>query len=91
MANFTVTNSDEIITPHFAAPTVTATGGTLSNGVANKAGILLRIFNSIFESRQSQAERDIARFITRSGGRLTDDIEREMTQRFLTGNWNPRQ
>jgi hypothetical protein len=64
------------------------TGG---NAVTNKAGILRRIFDAIFESRQKQADRDIARFLARSGGRLTDDIEREITQRLLTGNWNPRQ
>jgi hypothetical protein len=50
-----------------------------------------RIFDAIFESRQKQADRDIARFLARSGGRFTDDIEREITQRLLTGNWNPRQ
>jgi hypothetical protein len=62
-----------------------------SNAVANKAGILRRIFDAIFESRQKQVDRDIARFLARSGGRLTDDIEREMTQRLLTGNWNAHQ
>lgn len=66
----------------------TFTGG---NAVTNKAGVLRRIFDAIFESRQKQAGRDIARFLARSGGRLTDDIEREITQRLLTGNWNPRQ
>ncbi len=63
---------------------------TRSNAVANKAGVLRRIFDAIIESRQKQADRDIARFLARSGGRLTDDIEREMTQRLLTGNWNAR-
>ena len=66
----------------------TATG---SNAVANKAGVLRRIFDAIVEQRQKQADRDIARFLARSGGRLTDDMEREMTQRLLTGNWNTRQ
>jgi hypothetical protein len=72
--------------PYF--PYQTFTGG---NAVTNKAGVLRRIFDAIFESRQKQADRDIARFLARSGGRLTDDIEREITQRLLTGNWNPRQ
>ena len=72
--------------PYF--PYQTFTGG---NAVTNKAGILRRIFDAIFESRQKQADRDIARFLARSGGRLTDDIEREITQRLLTGNWSPRQ
>ena len=64
---------------------------TRSNAVTNKAGILRRIFDAIIESRQKQADRDIARFLARSGGRLTDDMEREMTQRLSTGNWSARQ
>ena len=64
---------------------------TGSNAVANKAGVLPRIFEAIFESRQKQTDRDITRLLARSGGRLTDDIEREMTQRLLTGNWNAHQ
>ena len=35
MANFTGTNSDEIITPSFVSSTVTATGGTLPSNVAD--------------------------------------------------------
>ena len=62
-----------------------------SNAVANKAGILRRIFNAIIEPRQKQADREIARFLARSGGRLTDSMEREMTERLLTGNWNANQ
>jgi hypothetical protein len=72
--------------PYF--PYQTSTG---SNAVTNKVGVLRRIFDAIFESRQKQADRDIARFLARSGGRLTDDIEREIAQRLLTGNWSPRQ
>jgi hypothetical protein len=64
---------------------------TRSDPVASKAGVLRRFFDAIIESRQKQADRDIARFLARSGGRLTDDIEREMTQRLLTGNWGARQ
>ena len=60
---------------------------TKSNAEANKAGVLRRIFDAISEPRQKQADRDIARLLARSGGRLTDDMEREMTQRLLTGNW----
>jgi hypothetical protein len=41
---------------------------TRSNPVANKAGVLRRIFDAIIEPRQKQADRDIARFLARSGG-----------------------
>jgi hypothetical protein len=73
--------------PHFRDQ-ASATG---SNAVARKAGLLRRIFDAIVEQRQKQADRDIARFLARSGGRLTDDMEREMTQRLLTGDWSARQ
>ena len=57
----------------------------------NKPGILRRIFGAVFETRQEQIEREVTRFVTQSGGRITDDIEREIMQRFFTGNWNARQ
>jgi hypothetical protein len=91
MANFTLTSSDEIATPGLVSRTVMTTGEILSNSGANKVGLLLRICNSIFEWRRKQADRHIADFLARSGGRLTDNMEREMTQRLLTGDWSYRQ
>jgi len=38
------------------------------------------------ESRQRQTDREIARFLARSGGRLTDDMERRLTQYLLSRN-----
>jgi hypothetical protein len=64
---------------------------TRINAVATKTGVLRRIFDAIFEPRQKQIDRDITRFLARSGGRFTDDIEREMMQRLLTSNWNAHQ
>ena len=58
---------------------------------ANKRGILRRIFGAIFETRQDQIEREVARFVARSGGRITDDIERQIMQHFFASNWNARQ
>ena len=66
-----------------------ASGG--GKTVANKPGLLRRILNAIFESHQKQTDRDVARFFIRSGGRLTDELEREMTQRLFKGNWDTRQ
>lgn len=54
--------------------------GVAGNVAAKRAGILRRIYDAIMAARQRQADRDIARFITRSGGLLTDDIERAMTR-----------
>ena len=62
-----------------------------SNAVASKVGVLRRIFDAIFEPRQKQADRDATRLLARSGGRLTDDIERQITERLVTGNSNARQ
>jgi hypothetical protein len=53
-----------------------------------KAGILRRIFDAFMESRQRDVDRQIARFLAaRSGGTLTDGLEREISQRLLTSNW----
>ena len=64
--------------------------GEKSSAVVNRPGQLRRMLNTMLEWRQNQADRDMARFIARSGGRLTDEIEREMTQSLFKGNWNPR-
>src|SRR6516165_12404028 len=58
--------------------------------IEKKVGILRRIFdailNAMHESRRRQAEREIANFVALQGGRVTDDLEREMTRRlFKTG------
>jgi hypothetical protein len=52
-----------------------------------RRGLLRRIFGGIFESREQQAERNAADYIARSGGRLTDEIERQITDRIVGGSW----
>ena len=65
---------------------------TKSSPDVNKPGILRRIFGAIFETRQEQIEREVARFVARCGGRITDDIERQIMQRlFYQQLWNARQ
>ena len=57
--------------------------------VAKEAGILRRIFDALMESRQRDVDRQVARFLAaRSGGTLTDSLEREISQRLLTSNWS---
>ena len=58
--------------------------------VADRRGILRRIFDAVYESRRRHAEREVAAFIERSGGRITDDVEFQMSQRLMTGDWNAR-
>ena len=43
---------------------------------------LRRLGAAAIAARQAQAEREIARFIETQGGRLTDDVEREISRRF---------
>ena len=62
-----------------------------SNVRASKRRLVRRILHAIFESRQAQADPEIARFLARSGGRFTDDIERQLTQHLLTGSWSVRE
>jgi len=52
-----------------------------------RAGLWRRLAGAIFESRQRRAELEAERFIARSGGRLTDEIERQITERLITGKW----
>jgi hypothetical protein len=50
-------------------------------------GLLRRLLDAVFESRQRQAEREVIGYLERTGGRFTDDIERRITDRFVTGQW----
>ena len=66
------------------------------NTVVKGVGILRRVFAALFEamheSRRRQTERDIANYVaSRGGGRMTDDLEREITRRLLTSDWSPRE
>ena len=74
-----------------------------SNMFAKQRGTLQRIANAIldamtaildamYQSRRRQAEREIANFIERQGGHLTDALEREIMARlFSSSNWRPRE
>ncbi len=64
------------------------------SAIVNGISILQRIFGAIldamYESRQRQAEREIARFVALRGGRMTDEFEREIARRLITSDWGPR-
>jgi hypothetical protein len=57
---------------------------------APKPGLLRRFYNAVIEARQKRANRELAQFLMRSGGRLTDDVERQMTRHLSRGDWNFR-
>jgi hypothetical protein len=46
--------------------------------------VLDAILNAMDESRRRQAEREIAYFVARQGGRITDGLEREIARRLFT-------
>jgi len=74
---------------HFAPYSTHAPSSNI-NIVAKKPNLLWRIFGAIVESRQKSADREIALRLDRSGGRMTDNFEREITQSLMTGNWKIR-
>ena len=50
-----------------------------------KPNLFARLLESLVESRQRQAEREIARLIELRGGKLTDSLEFQISQRVLQG------
>ena len=68
------------------APYLARTADLGSNAVAKRPGVLRRFFEAFLDARQKSADREIARQLDRSGGRLTDSIEREILQNLMTGN-----
>ena len=60
------------------------------NVAGNRVGILRRVFGALLkameESRQKQTEREIAKFVSSRGGRMTDELEREIERRLFTSD-----
>ena len=54
---------------------------------ARRRGWLRRIYDALIESRQKQAERVAASYLAGTGGRFTDDIERRLVERLVSGDW----
>ncbi len=54
---------------------------------ASRPGLLRRVYDAVYWSRQKQAERVVAAYLESTGGRFTDDIERRITERLVTGQW----
>jgi hypothetical protein len=59
------------------------------DAAAKRPGILRRIFDAFIERRQRDVDRQIAGFLAaRSAGKLTDELEREISHRLSTSNWS---
>ena len=44
---------------------------------------LSKVFALLVAARQRQADREIARYIASTGGKFTDQVEREITKRLI--------
>ena len=73
--------------PHEFVPLFEAPAALGRQVAPRRRGLLRRILGGVFESREAQAERNAASYIARSGGRLTDEIERQITDRIIAGKW----
>jgi len=51
-----------------------------------KPGLFQRLIAAMQEARMRQAEREIALYLTRTGGKFTDEGEREIERRFLANS-----
>jgi hypothetical protein len=47
-----------------------------------RGGMFQRFVRALQDSRRRAAEREVEQFIQRNGGRLTDELEREISRRF---------
>lgn len=47
-------------------------------------GFFARVLAQIVAARQRQAEREVARYLSDTGGKFTDEAEREIERRFLS-------
>jgi len=50
-----------------------------------KRGLLRLLLDALIEARQREAEQQVARLIERSGGKLTDSLEREAERSAAVG------
>lgn len=53
---------------------------------APKRGFFARLLDGLMAARMRQAEREVARYIAETGGKFTDESEREIERRFLSPN-----
>jgi|HubBroStandDraft_6_1064221.scaffolds.fasta_scaffold1812231_1 uncharacterized protein (DUF1330 family) len=50
-------------------------------------GFFRRIFDAAVRARQRRAELELGRFLKASGGRLTDDLERQLMRKVIQNSW----
>lgn len=68
----------------YAHTAIDARDLAISQPAAPRRGLLRRLLEGLMAARMRQAEREIAIYLERNGGRFTDETEREIERRFLT-------
>ena len=60
----------------------------VANGIGAKlARLVRRLSDAPAAQRQREVDREIALVLARSGGRITDSMEREMMEKALVSDW----
>jgi hypothetical protein len=76
---------------HGAAPCQAVTLAPVASPLpAPRRRLWLRLLDRYLDARQQDADEAVAQYVARRG-KLTDSMEREIANRFATGNWGPRQ
>ena len=64
----------------------------VANSIRARLARLVHCLSDVpLAQRQRQVDREIAGLLARSGGRLTDSMEREMMEKALGSDWSPPQ
>ena len=64
----------------------------VANGLGAKlARLARRLSDALAAQRQREVDREIALLLARSGGRITDSMEREMMEKALASDWRQPQ
>ena len=60
-----------------------------ANGVgARLKRLARRVTDALAAQRRREADREIGRLLARSGGRITDSMEREIMQKVFASDWS---
>jgi hypothetical protein len=59
----------------------------VANGIGAKLARLVRRLSDAPAQRQRKVDQEIALVLARSGGRITDSMEREMMEKALAADW----
>ena len=61
----------------------------VANGVGARLKTLAgRLSHALETQRRSEVDREIGRLLARSGGRITDSMEREIMQKVFASDWS---